>query len=53
MHEIVYLDPHELIAYEVNDKDHQEEDISKIAESIKKCGMRNPVEVDENKVILS
>lgn len=53
MHEIVYLDPHELIAYELNNKDHQDEDISKIAESIKKCGMRNPVEVDENKVILS
>ena len=53
MHEIVYLDPHELIAYELNNKDHQDDDIAKIAESIKKCWMRNPVEVDENKVILS
>jgi ParB-like chromosome segregation protein Spo0J len=27
--------------------------VSKIADSIKKVGMRNPVEVDENMVILS
>lgn len=53
MHEIVEMNPHELIAYELNNKDHQDEDIRKIAESIQKCGMRNPVEVDENFVILS
>ena len=35
-HNIQYLDPNELIAYELNNKDHQEEDISKIAESIEK-----------------
>lgn len=53
MHEIVEMNPHELIAYELNNKDHQDEDIRKIAESIEKCWMRNPVEVDENFVILS
>lgn len=53
MHEIVEMNPHELIAYELNNKDHQDEDIRKIADSIQKCGMRNPVEVDENFVILS
>ena len=47
------MDPNSLIAYELNNKDHQEEDISKIADSIKQVGMRNPVEVDENMVILS
>lgn len=52
-HEIVYLDPNELIWYELNNKDHQDEDIGKIADSIQKVGMRNPVEVDENMVILS
>jgi ParB-like chromosome segregation protein Spo0J len=52
-HNIQYMDPNSLIAYELNNKDHQEEDISKIADSIKQVGMRNPVEVDENMVILS
>jgi site-specific DNA-methyltransferase (adenine-specific) len=52
-HKIQYLDPHELIGYELNNKIHDEEDVSKIADSIKKVGMRNPVEVDENMVILS
>ncbi len=53
LHEIQYINPSELIAYELNNKDHQEEDISKIADSISKVGMRNPIEVDENMVILS
>jgi len=52
-HKIQYLDPHELIGYELNNKIHDEDDVSKIADSIKKVGMRNPVEVDENMVILS
>lgn len=52
-HNIEYIDPTQLIAYELNNKDHQEEDINKIAESIQKVWMRNPVEVDENMVILS
>lgn len=52
-HKIQYLDPHELIGYELNNKIHDEEDVGKIADSIKKVGMRNPVEVDENMVILS
>lgn len=52
-HKIQYLDPHELIGYELNNKIHDDEDVSKIADSIKKVGMRNPVEVDENMVILS
>lgn len=52
-HKVQYLDPHELIGYELNNKIHVDEDISKIADSIKKVGMRNPVEVDENMVILS
>ena len=52
-YKIQYLDPHELIGYELNNKIHDEEDVSKIADSIKKVRMRNPVEVDENMVILS
>ena len=52
-HKIQYLDPHELIGYELNNKIHQDDDINEIANSIKKVWMRNPVEVDENMIILS
>lgn len=35
-HKIQYLDPHELIGYELNNKIHQDDDINEIANSIKK-----------------
>lgn len=34
--QIQYLDPNELIGYELNNKIHDDEDVSKIAESIQK-----------------
>ena len=43
----------ELIAYELNNKNHQDEDINKIMESIEEVWMRAPIEIDENNVILA
>lgn len=42
-----------LIPYERNNKIHTEEQIKKIAKSIKECGFRAPILVDENRVILA
>lgn len=50
---ISYLPPNELIPYEFNNKKHPEDQINKIANSIKECGFRAPILVDENNIILA
>lgn len=47
------MDVNELVAYELNNKEHKDEDIGKIMESIETVGMRAPIEIDENNVILA
>lgn len=43
----------QLIPYEKNNKIHNEDQIKKIARSIKEVGFRTPIQVDENRVILA
>ena len=50
---IVYIDKSTKHMYELNNKIHDDEDVSKIADSIQKVGMRDPVEVDDKMIILS
>ena len=47
------MDVNELVSYELNNKEHKDEDIGKIMESIETVGMRAPIEIDENNVILA
>ena len=42
-----------IIPYEFNNKDHKEYDVDEIVRSVKKVGVRDPLEVDENFVLLS
>lgn len=42
-----------LIPYEKNNKVHNEDQIKKLARSIKEVGFRAPILVDENRVILA
>lgn len=51
--EIIYLAPEQLVPYEKNNKIHNEEQIKKIARSIREIGFRAPILVDENMVILA
>jgi ParB-like chromosome segregation protein Spo0J len=44
--EIVYKDPQELVAYEMNSRQHSEEQIEQIAASIMEFGFTNPVLID-------
>lgn len=43
----------QLVPYEKNNKIHNEEQIKKIARSIREVGFRTPIQVDENRVILA
>lgn len=43
----------QLIPYENNNKIHNEDQIKKIARSIREVGFRTPIQVDENRVILA
>ena len=51
--EIIYVTLDQIIPYEKNNKIHNEEQVKKIARSIKEIGFRNPILVDENRVILA
>lgn len=51
--EIVYVSPEKLIPYEKNNKIHNEDQVKKIARSIREIGFRSPILVDENRVILA
>lgn len=53
MDNIELIDVNELVAYELNNKIHQDEDVKEIMNSIETVGMRAPIEVDENNVILA
>lgn len=53
MDNIEIINVNELVAYELNNKEHKDEDIGKIMESIETVGMRAPIEIDENNVILA
>ena len=50
---IEILNVNDLIAYELNNKIHQDEDVQEIMNSIETVGMRAPIEIDENNVILA
>lgn len=51
---VVQMDVESLVPYENNVKIHDDKQVSKIAESIRKFGWRgNPIIVDENNVIIS
>ena len=52
-HQITYMALEELIPYEKNNKIHDENQIKKIARSIREIGFRAPILVDENNVILA
>ena len=49
---IVWLDPHELIPYVNNAKQHPREQVEKIASSITEFGFDQPIVVDKDKVII-
>lgn len=51
--QIQYVSIEQLIPYEKNNKIHNEEQIKKIARSIREVGFRTPIQVDENRVILA
>lgn len=51
--EIQYVALDKLIPYEKNNKIHDEKQIKNIARSIREIGFRNPILVDENRVILA
>jgi len=51
--QIQYVSIEQLIPYENNNKIHNEEQIKKIARSIREVGFRTPIQVDENRVILA
>lgn len=51
--EITYVAPDKLIPYEKNNKIHNEDQVKKLARSIKEIGFRTPILVDENRVILA
>lgn len=51
--QIQYVSIEQLIPYEKNNKIHNEEQIKKIARSIREVGFRAPILVDENRVILA
>ena len=53
MNELIYMKIEELIPYDKNNKIHDENQIKKIARSIRECGFRAPILVDENNVILA
>lgn len=53
MDNIELIDVNELVAYELNNKIHQDEDVKEIMNSIETVGMRAPIEIDENNVILA
>lgn len=52
-HQITYMSLEEIIPYEKNNKIHNEDQIKKIARSIREVGFRSPIQVDENNVILA
>ena len=43
----------QLIPYEKNNKIHNDDQVKKLAKSIKELGFRAPILVDENRVILA
>lgn len=47
------MSPDEIIPYEFNNKKHSQDQINKIANSIKECWFRAPVLVDESNIILA
>lgn len=51
--QIQYVSIEQLIPYEKNNKIHNEDQIKKIARSIREVGFRTPIQVDENRVILA
>ena len=51
--QIVYVAPETLVPYEKNNKIHNEDQVKKIARSIREIGFRTPILVDENRVILA
>ena len=51
--EIVYKDPTELVAYEMNSRQHSEEQIEQIAASIMEFGFTNPVLIDSKNGIIA
>ena len=51
--QIQEIEVEKLIPYKNNNKIHDENQIKKIAKSIKECGFRAPILVDENRVILA
>lgn len=53
MNELIYMKIEELIPYDKNNKIHDENQIKKIARSIRECGFRAPILIDENNVILA
>lgn len=50
--EFIKMKTKDLIPYENNPR-HNEEAVPDVAESIRQCGDLDPIEVDENNVILS
>lgn len=51
--QIIYVAPETLVPYEKNNKFHSEDQVKKIARSIREIGFRTPILVDENRVILA
>ena len=51
--QITYVAPETLVPYEKNNKFHSEDQVKKIARSIREIGFRSPILVDENRVILA
>ena len=51
--QIVYVAPETLVPYEKNNKIHNEDQVKKLARSIRELGFRSPILVDENRVILA
>lgn len=50
---IIYTKVDDLIEYENNNKDHPEEQIETIADSIRELGFRNPILIDSENVIIA
>jgi len=51
--EIVYKDPQELTAYEMNSRQHSDEQVEQIAASIMEFGFTNPVLIDKASGIIA
>lgn len=49
---IEYLEPSKLIPYEFNNRRHDDQQIDRIANSIKEFGFTQPIVIDESNIIL-